>query len=390
MATISLAAQRAAVIGEMRSMLDTAGAANRDLTVDEASKYDQLEQRAATMATQIQREQALSAMESDLSQPAQRASRPAGAPNLNLATRRGDSELRAMAYYMRTGDPSALAVETRASNDTDMNIGTAADGGYAVPTGIYNGIVAKRNELALYSRLGVMPIPGRGTTVNVPTDNGTANVFVATSEAAAFDRDAPVLGQQAMTLVLYSKKVQFSYQVLEDEDAKLQAFVDAYVGRALALTENSLLIAAALAGGTTNALAAAAAATAGDIPKLVYALKGEYADGASWVMRRATEGAYRTLTGSVFQFAPTPAGTFAKTLWDYPIVNSESVEALATGKKSLIFGNFSYIGRREGDGLGVLRDPYSAAGTGQVNIYFYTRLVYKVTVAEAIQYGTHP
>jgi HK97 family phage major capsid protein len=383
-----LSEQRAAVIGQMRSMLDTATAAGRDLSTDEAAQYDQLAGRVDTLATQIQRQTQLAALEGELSTPTTRAAKPGTAPAHNKIGR-GDNEQRAMAYYLRTGDPVALG-EQRASNDTDMNIGTSADGGYAVPTGIYNGIVAKRNEMALYSRLGVMPVPGKGTTVNVPTDNGTANVFVSTSEAGAFDRDAPALGQQAMALVLYSKKVELSYQLLEDEDANIMAFLDNYVGRALAQTENTLLMAAALAGGTTNALAAAAAATAGDIPKLVYALKGEYADQATWVMRRATEGAYRTLTGNVFQFAPTPAGTFANTLWNSPIVNSEYVEALATGKKSIVFGNFSFVGRREGEGLGVLRDPFTGAGTGQVKIYFYTRLVYKVLVAEAIQYGTHP
>jgi hypothetical protein len=42
----------------------------------------------------------------------------------------------------------------KASNDTDMNVGTSADGGYAVPTGHYNGIIARLDEAALYGKLG--------------------------------------------------------------------------------------------------------------------------------------------------------------------------------------------------------------------------------------------
>ena len=143
-------------------------------------------------------------------------------PNLNLRTRRGDGEERAIAHYVRTGDAGAVR-ELRASNDTDMNIGTPADGGYTVPVGHYQGIIAKRNEGMLAGALGVRRVPGVGTTVNVPYDAGMANVFVSSDEAAAFDRDSPVLGQHALTLQKYTKKIQLSDELLQDEDHALSS-----------------------------------------------------------------------------------------------------------------------------------------------------------------------
>ena len=74
------------------------------------------------------------------------------------------------------------------------------------------------------------------------------------------------------------------------------------------MAAGSLMITEALASGTTFALAAAAAATNSDIPGMVYALPDGYQDNANWVMRRATEGAYRALTGNLFQFTATPTG----------------------------------------------------------------------------------
>lgn len=376
-----LIAKRAAAVARMRSLTD-----QESMTEDEAAEFDRLQDEVTGIDAQIDRLDAVENAERSAGQPATRASKPVAPAHNKLP--RGDGEARAVAHYLRTGDWQALG-EQRASNDTDMNIGTNADGGFAVPTRLHQGIIARRSEAALYPRLGVMQVPGSGLTVNVPVDAGSANVFVSTNEAAAFDRDAPVLGQKAMTLVKYTKKIQLSAELLEDEDAKLMVFLEDYIGRGLAATENALLIAKALAGGTTVALAAAAAATASDIPKVAYALPGEYAEGAQWVMRRATEGAYRALTGNVFQFVPTPAGP-VNTLWGYPVNNAESVEAIATTKKSLILGNFNFVGRREGAGLTMLRDPYSSAGTGQVNIYIYTRLVYEVLQAAAIQIGVHP
>lgn len=309
--------------------------------------------------------------------------------NVNTKTKRGDDEVKAVAHYVRTGDVGAVK-SLKASNDTDMNVGTPADGGYAVPTGHYQGIIAKRNETMLRDKLGVLMIPGKGTTVNVPYDNGAANVFVSTNEAAGFDRDAPVLNQHAMTLVKYTKKIELSDELLEDEDSRILDFLDDFVGRALALTHNSALVTAALAGGTSVALGAAAAATATDIPRLVYALADEYGDNAQWVMRRATEGKYREKTGDNWQFMPMPQGGGRNELWGAPINHAAAAPAIGAGLKSVIFGNFGYMGYREAPRLTFLRDPFSGGATGQVKFYYYTRFVYKVLQAEAIVYGTHP
>jgi HK97 family phage major capsid protein len=160
----------------------------------------------------------------------------------------------------------------------------------------------------------------------------------------------------------------------------------------MAITHNKLLFTEVLANGTSVTLGAAAAATATDIPRTVYALKAEYADRASWVFPRATEGKYRELSGNNWQFVTTPPGSIASnTLWGYPILNSEqSFGAVGAGNKSFAFGNFSFVGFREGNGFQLLRDPYSAAGTGQVNLFYYFDAVYKVLQAEAVLYGKHP
>jgi HK97 family phage major capsid protein len=318
-------------------------------------------------------------------------------PNLNLRTRRGDSEERAIAHYIRTGDAGAVRSElrnesrseVRASNDTDMNIGTPADGGYTVPVGHYQGIIAKRNEGMLAGVLGVRRVPGVGTTVNVPYDAGSANLFVSTNEAAAFDRDSPVLGQHALTLQKYTKKIQLSDELLQDEDSRLVEFLNDYVGRALALTHNNLLVTEVLANGTSVTLGNATAAQATDVPLVIRNLEGAYAEGAQFLMKRATHYAFLALTGNNWQFVNTPAGS-VNSLWGYPVQNSDWVPGVGAGNKSLLFGNFNYVGLREAPGLTFLRDPFSAAGSGQVNLYYYFRAVYKVLLPVAVLYGKHP
>ena len=379
-----LMAQRAAKIAEAKTIASAPA-----MTDEQRTKFDGLMKDAETMKGDIARLSVVETEDAALDQS--NGTRAANThaptvPNLNLKTKPGDTEERALVHYLRTGD---LSREIRASNDTDMNIGTSADGGAAVPTGLYNRIVAKRNEKMLAAKLNLMKIPGKGTTVNVAADNGTANVFVETNEATSSDRDAPAITPKAMALKRYTKKLQLSDELLDDEDAAILAFVEDYVSRGWANTHNSLLVAEALASGTTFALGAAAAATDTDISGLVYALADGYQDNPTWIMRRATEGAYRALKGSVFQFAPTPGGN-AREMWTYPVLNSAYVPAIGTTNKSVIFGNFDFMMVREAKGLTVLRDPYSSAATGQINYHYAFRAVYKLGLAEAIRYGTHP
>lgn len=287
----------------------------------------------------------------------------------------------------------------KASNDTTMNITTDADGGYAVPTGHYEGIITKMDEVALYQRLGVMQIPGVGTTVNVPVDNEADGEFVSTAESTAFDRDAPAISQVQMTLVKYTKKIDFTVELLQDENSRLMEYVNRRVGFGLAKTHNNLLVTEILANGTAGlTLDGTSAITAAEVPELAYKLKGEYADGAAWLMDRATEGHIMGKTGNNFQFVPTPYGDpsgsqatgAARMLFGRPVFNTAKMPDIGGGNKSLVFGNFEYVGMRLEPELTVLRDPYSRAGYGEVIFHYYFRTVYKVMIAEAIQYATHP
>jgi hypothetical protein len=66
------------------------------------------------------------------------------------------------------------------------------------------------------------------------------------------------------------------------------------------------------------------------------------------------------------------------------------VTAYQPSAKSMIFGNFDFMGWREGFGLQMLRDPYTSASSGKLKLWFYFDAVFGVLLAEAIQYATHP
>jgi HK97 family phage major capsid protein len=325
---------------------------------------------------------------------------PAGAPAV-LKNGRGDSFAKGLKAYVRSGDfggvrefmdGNELRIQN-ASNATDMNVGTAADGGYVDPTGMFQQVIAKRSEMSLPERLGVRRIPGKGTTVNVPYDNEADGEFVSTNEAGNFDLDAPALGQAAMTVVKYSKYINLSVELLEDEDAGLMAFLSDWVARGQAKTLNNLLLTEAATTGTKFVTTASATAIAAGEPEAV-ALNDTIADylddagSVSWVMRASSYGAISSLTGNPRLYAETNGGGAAlrPPLLGYPVYFSNKAAAIAAEAKSVFFGNWNYMGWREAPGFTLLRDPYSAAGSGQVKLWMYFRTVFKVLQPSAIGY----
>lgn len=326
--------------------------------------------------------------------------KPAGAPAV-LQNGLGDTFGKAFRAYAMHGDAGGVRpwmqgneiAFRNASNNTDMNIGTAADGGYVDPTTLYQRVIAKRSEMSLPERLGVMRVPGKGTTVNVPYDNETDGEFVATNEAAAFDQDAPALGQASMTLVKYSKYITLSNELLEDEDASLMSFLMDWVARGQAKTMNQLLLTEVAASGTKFKETASATAIAAGEPEAV-ALNDTIADylddagSVAWVMRASTYSAIQSLTGNPRLYAESNGGgsPLRPPLLGYPVFYSNKAAAIAAEAKTAFFGNWNYVGWREAPGFTMLRDPYSAAGTGQVKLWMYFRTVFKVLQPSAIGY----
>lgn len=108
-----------------------------------------------------------------------------------------------------------------------------------------------------------------------------------------------------------------------------------------------------------------------DLIEMVYALKAEYLQNATWAMKRATEKVVRKLKDGQgnYLWQPDFATRGAGTILGYPIVQFDDLPAVATGNMPVLFGDFRR-GYQIVDRLGirVLRDPYSS----KPFILFYT------------------
>jgi HK97 family phage major capsid protein len=149
---------------------------------------------------------------------------------------------------------------------------------------------------------------------------------------------------------------------------------------------------------------ATVAITADEIVKLYYSLASEYRDNVCWVMAGATEGTIRGLTVSTqFPFAGNGGSNGGVGNGNVPqgagwlvdarsrVFNSDEIDLIAASKKPLCVGNFSagyaIIDRKY---MTVLRDPYSEASKGLVNLWFHARFSGGIVDTGAFKHALTP
>ena len=400
--------KRSTVLESAKVLVELAENEDRDLTTDEQKSYDDALAEAKALEVRVNR---LESIPQQTPAPQVRGQAPA----FNR-TKPGETEDRAIGHYLKTGDAGAVRSmlandeenrsgkpeieirlpsrnELRAVVDSSMNITTAADGGSAVPTGFAGQIATRRNEVRLSDKLGVRTVTGVGTTVKFPFENADPQDFSATSEQSDahgndYTRDAAVLGNKDFTLVKFTKKLEITEELLDDEEANLMSYIADLIGRAIGLTHNSLLIAEVGSVGTElDVFASATAIATGEPDNLVYndTLSPYLDDGGSiaWVTRPSTFGAIKGLSGDARIYGI--ATTEGRTLLEYPVHYSSKVAAIASAAKTLYFGNWWYMGLYESPALRLIRDPYSV--DGMVVLKYSFRCDYGQLIAGAIGYG---
>lgn len=405
--------ERTSALAEARTLVDGALAADRDMNGDEQTRYDGLVAKVDGLKVKIDREQALQEREAQTAGTQRAAQKPSGAPPV-LKYGRGDSEEKAFRTWVTTGDRSGLAHlmrtdaesgnkpqivlsvptqrETRAVVDSTMNITTAADGANLVPTTLVAKVATRKNELMLAEVLGCRRVPGSGTTVNYPYEGADPEAFAATSEQSDahgnnYERDAGNTLLKAFTLAKFTRKIELTEEIVEDEGAGMMDYIADRIGRQIAKTHNALLFAQAATGTSLKSFNSNAAIAAGE-PEAVVGndALGFYLDEArsvNWAMRSSTHWSIKAITGNSRLYGENSDG-----LLGYPVRYSNQVAAIGAAAKSVFFGNWDYMGYRESPELRFISDPYSV--DGMVVLKYSFRAVYGILQAAAIGYGVHP
>lgn len=291
-----------------------------------------------------------------------------------------DEDYKAMLYWLRTGDK--VAAKAALQEDTD------SEGGYLVPDGFYNRISEKLRERSVVRAAGATVVPTSLKMVEFPAENAAASVTL-TAEEAAYTQSEPTIAIVQVTNYKASVVMKVSEELLADQQANLDQFLNNQILNGLATWENTYFVAgtgtaqprgALTASGLGVTAAGTGAITSTEVVNLVYSLGDAYADNAAIVTRRATLGSLRALaSANQFLFNRTPQGSGSgggqgginsdEVLYGMPVFQTAQIAAMATGVKSMLIGDFSRYVITENGGLTISRNPYLYQANGQVGIF---------------------
>lgn len=329
--------------------------------------------------------EAISQLESQIKELTKKLNRPGASGGVDEDT---VEHTKAFGDFLRKGNEEGLVeLEEKA-----LNVSTDADGGYAVPEELDRNILTlMRDESPMRSVCSVVPVGGSHYKKLVAT--GSAASGWVDEDDDRTETGTPTLAPLTPYMGEIYANPAATQKMLDDAFFDVESFLADTVATEFAEKE----AAAFLVGDGTkkpkgilnytsvttaddtrafgqlqHMVAASATAITGDeLIDLVYMLKKAHRKKAVWMMNSMTVKATRKLKDNDGNYLWSPGlkdGEPSKLL-GYSIAENEDMEDIATGKASVLFGNFkrgyTIVDRM---GIRVLRDRY----THKPYVHFYT------------------
>lgn len=379
---MSLIEKRNAAWSAAKSFVETKQDADGLLSKEDAKTYASLEAKVKDYSAEIERVQAMEALENELN-------RPMSAP---LTTKPETYSAKPQNIRESKDYKDALLAAFRSNFKNVSNIlqeGTAADGGYLVPVEYDNRLIDVLTEENIMRKLA--------TTI---TTAGEHRINVAGSKPAASwidEGDALTFGDAKFSQILLDAHklhvaVKVTEELLNDNAFNLEGYIIDAFGKALANAEEDAFLNGSTTGKPTGIFAATGGGTAAltttalkadDVIDLVYALKRPYRKNAAFILNDKLIAKIRKLKyadGKEYIWQPTFVEGEPDRIMGYPVYTS----AYAPEDK-IAFGDFSYynIGDRGSRSFSELRELF--AGNGMVGFVAKERVDGKLVLAEAVQ-----
>lgn len=360
------------ILAALQAIVDSAkteDGAQRDLTDEEVTRYEELEGKLAMAKKSAEvrsRQSAYAApVRSDL--------------HVNVAGADQDPIERAFEQYLRTGNAPTDLAQFRAQSE-----GTNSAGGYLVPQGFRAKLIDRLKAFGGIATAAEVITTSEGNLLPYPTVDDTANVGEIVAEGGTFAAGADmVFAQRTLSAYKYmaggggNLPLKVSWELLQDSAFDVSSFIARKLGERIARVQATHwatgtgsgqpqgIVTPITTSGTIGTLGLA------DLVATILFLDPAYRAGASWLMNDATYGTVMGLNDSTGRPLLTGVNDGIAVditqprLLGYPVIIDQGMPSKATGAKFLAFGNVNeaYVIRRVKDvTLVVLNELYAANG----------------------------
>lgn len=295
------------------------------------------------------------------------------------------------AKWLQGGD-KALSAQDWADVRATMSTSTTTEGGYTVPT----DVAASINEV-LKAYGGVRSVANviqsaQGNDINFPTSDGTSEVGELIGQNTTATAADPSFGVVTLSTYKFSSKiVAVPYELLQDSNADIEAFIVRRLGDRLGRIQNQYFttgtgtsqpkgVVTAAASGKVGTTGQTTTVIADDLIDLIHSLDPAYragncrfmmADSSLKVIRKLKDSQNRPI------FLPGYDGlgnAMGDSILGYGVTINQDMAAMAANAKSILFGDFSRYTIRDVMGMTLFRFEDSAyAKLGQVGFLAWMR-----------------
>ena len=356
------------------------------LSEEDAKTYAQMEKKVQDYGAEIERMEAMSAMDAQLAKPTSTpiTEKPMNGKTVNTPKAKTS---RASDEY-RTGMLTALRTNFRQVSNV-LQEGVDADGGYLVPEEYDSRLIKALKEENIMRSLG-----------HVITTSGQHKINIAvTAPAAAWIEEGGALsfGDAAFDQILLDAHklhvaIKVTEELLYDNAFNLENYILEQFGKALANAEEDAflngtgvgqplgLFAASGGGHVANTLTAALKSD--DLVSLIHDLKRPYRKNASFIMNDKTIAQIRKLKdlNGAYIWQPSYQAGEPNRILGYEVHTSAYAP-----ENAIAFGDYSYynIGDRGTRSFKQLNELF--AGNGMIGFVAKERVDGKLILPEAVQ-----
>lgn len=388
---LELREKRAKAWDAAKAFLDSRRGTDGLISAEDTATYDKMEADVVNLGKEIDRLERQATLDREMNTPV-------NMPITNKPAPAGDAKTgRASAEYKRS---FWNAMRSKAIGYEVLNalqIGTDSEGGYLVPDEFESTLVQSLQEQNIFRQLAKVITTSSGDRkIPVVASKGTASWV---DEEGAIPESDDAFGQVSIGAYKLATMIKISEELLNDNVFNLESYVALEFARRIGTKEEEAFFIGDGSGKPSGVLgvtggaqvgvtaASATAVTLDEVFDLFYSLKSPYRKNAVFVMNDATVKAIRKLKDNNGQYLWQPSATAGTpdNLLNRPVYTSAYIPVIATGAKSVAFGDFSYywVADRQGRSFKRLGELYAA--TGQVGFMATERVDGKLVLPEAIK-----
>jgi HK97 family phage major capsid protein len=336
----ALRQRRAALVDQMRTILEAAESEDRELSAEEVQEYDRIDSEFNGLTVRINRIEALEERTPSLEPgEALRGGNDPEAEERGIAT---DEYRAAFDAYLRGA--------TEGEQRTTLNVGADADGGFTVPEDWAANVIEALRQAGTIRGLATVITTSGGNPLHLPRVLTDATAPGIVAEQAAIPDDGEAFDEVILGAFKYAKIQKASNEFVQDSMVDVAGFVARRGGFDIGRSQNADFVKGNGAGAPQGLLSGASvgvttasptAIVLDEVLDLVYSVIAPYRQNGVFIANDATHASLRKLKDTTGQYLWQPSVQQGEPdrLMGYAIYADPDVDTIAATKVAVGFGN---------------------------------------------------